>query len=259
MPTPTILLLGGTGRTGRHVLEASTSRGAHVRAIVRSASKLPETLDASRVEVIEASLLDLTDAELERHVRGCDAVVSCLGHVTSLRGVFGPPRDLVTQAVTRVTRAVRAIGPARPIRLVLMSSVSVNRPNRLDTVRGPFERGFVATIRCLVPPAKDNQTAADFLVESVGPDDPSLEWVVVRPDSLIEGDACAYEVHEGLVDSLFSPGRTTMRNIGTFMSELVVDDATWARWRSRFPVLVDAPSGSSESSGSSGSSGSSAS
>lgn len=237
---PTVLLLGGTGRTGLCLLDELTKRGARVRAIVRSPSKLPAALRARpTLEVIEAILLDLPDAELERHVRGCDAVVSCLGHVMSLRGVFGAPRDLVTQAVARVTRAVHAIGPTRPTRLLLMTSVSVNQPDRLDARRGAIERAIVAMTRFLVPPARDNQAAADFLIESVGAHDPQLEWVVVRPDSLVEGDAGEYAVHEGLVDSLFSPGRTTMRNIAHFMSELLTDDASWASWRGRLPVIVN--------------------
>ncbi len=236
----TILLLGGTGRTGLCVLDELTRRGARVRAIVRSVSKLTAELRGRpTLEVIEASLLDLPDAELERHVRGCDAVVSCLGHVMSLRGVFGAPRDLVRQAVARVAKAVHAIGPTRPTRLLLMTSVSVNQPDGLDLRRGAFERAFVAMIRWLVPPARDNQAAADFLIQSVGAHDPQLEWVVVRPDSLVEGDAGEYAVHEGLVDGLFSPGQTTMRNIAHFMGELLTDDASWARWRGRLPVIVN--------------------
>jgi putative NADH-flavin reductase len=63
------------------VLDELTKRVARVRAIVRSASKLAAALRARpTLEVIEASLLDFPDAELERHVRGCEAVVSCLGH-----------------------------------------------------------------------------------------------------------------------------------------------------------------------------------
>ncbi|MBX3249046.1 MAG: SDR family oxidoreductase [Myxococcales bacterium] len=237
---PTVLLLGGTGRTGQCVLDELTKRGARVRAIVRSASRLPPELRSRPgLEVIEASLLDLSDEELERHVRGCDAVVSCLGHVMSVRGVFGAPRDLVMQAAARITKAVRAVAPSRPVRLVWMTSVSVNQPERRDHRRGGFERSFMATLRFLLPPAKDNQRAADYLSSAVGVDDPSVEWVVVRPDSLIEGEVGTYSVYEELVDSLFSPGRTTMRNIGHFMGDLLTDDVKWSSWRGKFPVIVD--------------------
>lgn len=236
----TVLVLGGTGRTGLCVIDHLTRRGAKVRAIVRSAEKVPAHLrERPGLTLIEASLLDLDDGTFERHVRGVDVVISCLGHVMNLRGVFGAPRDLVTRAVAKVHAAVQSIGAPRPTRLVLMSSVSVNRPRREDTRRGAFERGFLAFLRFVLPPPKDNQTAADYLLEKVGSDDPRLEWVVVRPDALIEGDAGLYTLHEGLVDSVFSPGKTTMNNIGDFMAELATDDATWARWRGKLPVIVN--------------------
>jgi len=56
------------------------------------------------------------------------------------RGAFGPPRDLVVQATTRLCRAIEAARPAMPVGFILMSSVSVNRPGRLDPRRGMFER-----------------------------------------------------------------------------------------------------------------------
>lgn len=237
---PTVLLLGGTGRTGLCALEQLTDRGVAVRAIVRSADKVPERLRRRPgVTLVEASLLELTEAQLLEHVRGVDAVISCLGHVLSLRGVFGAPRDLVTQAMRRVTAAVRKLEGTRATRLVLMSSVSVNRPARLDTRRGTLERLFLALLCFFVPPARDNQTAADFLLRAVGDRDPRLEWVVVRPDALLEGEVGPYAVHPGLVDSVFSPGQTTMQNIGRFMAELVTDEPTWARWRGQLPVIVD--------------------
>ena len=125
-----------------------------------------------RLTVVEADLLSLSDEDLQRHVRGCDAVISCLGHVIDLKGIFGPPRDLVTQATMRLCRAIEAIQPARPVRFILMSSVSVNRPGGLDTRRGMLDRAFMATMRGLVPPAKDNQRAADFLCGDVGTEQP---------------------------------------------------------------------------------------
>jgi nucleoside-diphosphate-sugar epimerase len=149
---PTVLLVGGTGRTGRRVLEQLLSRGINVRAIVRSAHKLRAGVaERPGLSVVEADLLALSDDELLRNVRGCSAVVSCLGHTLSLRGIFGPPRDLVAQATARLSRAVRASQPARPVKFILMSSVSVNRPGGLDTRRGRFERAVVWALRCLAP------------------------------------------------------------------------------------------------------------
>ena len=168
-----VLLLGGTGRTGGRVLQQLLGRGVRVRAVVRSAERLPAAVvDDPQLTVVVADLLSLSDEELVRQVQGCDAVISCLGHVISLRGVFGSPRDLVTRSVERVYRAARELRPAQPVKLILMSSVSVNRRGGLDTRRGRFERAVHWTLRGLVPPARDNQRAADFLHDTIEAADP---------------------------------------------------------------------------------------
>lgn len=240
----TVLVVGGTGRTGQRVVRQALDRGLFVRAIVRTARKLPpEVADNPNLTVIEASLLALSDDELRRHLDGCAAVVSCLGHVISLKGIFGPPHDLVTRATTHLCRAIEALQPAAPIKLVLMSSVSVHRPGGLDARRGSFERAFLRVLRGVLPPARDNQRAADFLRGAIGPDHAFVQWVAVRPDSLQEGEVSDYALHEGLVNGLFSPGSTTMANVAHFMGELVVDPTTWADWKGKLPVIIDvAPS-----------------
>jgi uncharacterized protein YbjT (DUF2867 family) len=236
-----VLLLGGTGRTGGRVLQQLLDRGAGVRAVVRSAERLPASVaDDPRLTVVEADLLSLSDEQVREQVHGCDAVVSCLGHSVSAGGVFGPPRDLVCRSVERVYRATRGLRPAQPVKLILMSSVSVNRPGGQDTRRGRFERAVVWTLRGLVPPARDNQRAADFLHEVIGAADPCAQWVAVRPDTLRDGDVTEYALHEGLTDSLFRPGETNMANVAHFMCELVADPEVWAAWRGRLPVIVNA-------------------
>jgi len=237
----TVLLLGGTGRTGGRVLQQLLGRGVRVRAVVRSAERLPAGVaDDPRLTVVEADLLSLNDAEIRDEVDGCDVVISCLGHVISARGVFGPPRDLVTRSVQRVYRAIRELRPAQPVRLILMSSVSVNRPGGLDARRGRVERAALGTLRGLVPPARDNQRAADFLHDVVEPADPHVQWVAVRPDSLKEGDVTEYTLHEGLVNSLLRPGATNRANVAHFMCRLATDAEAWAAWKGKLPVIVNA-------------------
>jgi hypothetical protein len=242
MSTPqTVLLVGGTGRTGRRVLGQLLGRAVRVRVIVRSARKLPAGVAGnSNLNVVEADLLSLGDAELRRHVLGCDAVVSCLGHVISFRGVFGPPRDLVTQAATRLCRAIDALRPTGPVKFVLMSSVSVNHPGGGDTRRGTFEKGFLAILRSLVPPAKDNQRAADFLHGTIGLANPFVRWAMVRPDTLLDGDVSEYALHEGLVSSIFAPDSSSMANVAHFMCELVTNPKVWDAWQGKLPVIIDA-------------------
>jgi hypothetical protein len=237
----TVLLVGGTGRTGGRVLEQLLSRGGGVRAIVRTAGKLPTgAADNPNLTVVEADLLALSDEDLQRQVSGCDAVISCLGHCLSFKGVFGPPRALVARATARLCRAVQALRPATQVKFILMSSVSVNRPSRLDTRRGTLERALVCVMSGVIPPAKDNQQAANFLHHTIGTSDEFVQWVAVRPDKLLEGDVTEYTLHEGLVSSLRAPDSTNMANVAHFMCELVADPKTWADWQGKLPVIINA-------------------
>jgi hypothetical protein len=223
----TVLLLGATGRTGQRVLVQLLGRGFSVRVVVRSARRLPA--DAAKdpgLTVVEGELLSLTDEELQRQLRGCDAVISCLGHVINLKGIFGPPRDLVTRATTRLCRGIEALQPSKPVKLVVMTSVSVHRPGRLDARRGTFERAFLWILRALVPPARDNQSAAGFLQEEVGTAGPHVQW--------------EYTLHEALVSSLSAPASTRMANVAHFMCELVANPKAWGDWKGKLPVVIDA-------------------
>jgi len=240
MTPVTVLLVGGTGRTGGRVLQQLLQRGVHVRAIVRSSSRLsPELIADPNLSVIEADLLSLSDKELQQHLLGCDAVISCLGHTLNARGIFGAPRDLVAQAATRLCRGAQALAPDRPVRFILMSSVSVNRPERLDTRRGTLERVVLSVLRAAVPPARDNQCAADFLIREIGQGDPHVQWTAVRPDTLLEGEVSPYALHEGLVSALFKPDNTNMANVAHFMCELATDSGVWEQWRGKLPVVVN--------------------
>lgn len=239
----TVFLVGGTGRTGGRVLEQLLSRGIGVRAIVRSPQKLPAgAVENPSLTVVEADLLSMSDEDLQLQVRGCDTVVSCLGHTISLKGILGAPRDLVTQATRRLCRTIESLQSAKPVKFILMSSVSVNRPGGLDTRRGSLEKAFMWMLRGMMPPARDNQHAADFLFGDIGIAHQFIQWVVVRPDTLREGDVMEYTLHEGLVNSLFAPGSTNMANVAHFMCELVVNPETWDEWQGQFPVVINAAS-----------------
>ena len=240
----TILLVGGTGRTGRRVLKQLLGGGISVRAVVRSAEKLPAgAADDPNLTIVEADLLSLGDDDLLRQIRGCDAVISCLGHVPDLKGIFGPPRDLVTRAATRLCRAIETLRPAKPVKFILMSSVSVNRLGGLDTRRGMFEKAVMWIIRGLVPPARDNQRAADFLCREIGMAGTFVQWVAVRPDILREGDVSEYSLHDGLVSGLFAPDSTNMANVAHFMCELATNSETWNDWKGKLPVIINAQRG----------------
>ena len=237
----TVLVLGGTGRTGGHVVSQLLGRGVRVRAIVRSADRVPEGVAADAgFSCLEADFVSMTETDLAAQVRDCDAVISCLGHNINFKGIFGQPRALVTEAVRRLCGAIETPRPDGPVRFVLMSSVSVNRPGAVESRRGVPEKVVLWLLRAVFPPAKDNQQAAEFLDREIGTRDTRLEWVCVRPDTLLEGEVSPYAVHETIVASLFRPGSTNMANVAHFMCELVQDRGMWGKWMGKLPVVVNA-------------------
>jgi hypothetical protein len=212
---------------------------------VRSPEKLPTSLkDHDHLSVIQASILDLSDAEMAQHVQGCNAVASCLGHTLNLKGMYGPPRRLVTDATRRLCQAIRANGPEAPVKYVLMNTVG-NRNRDLDE-RVPFgERVVVGLLRLLLPPHVDNEQAADYLRTQIGQDDGAIAWAAVRPDSLIDRDEVTeYEVYPSPIRSaIFDPGSTSRINVAHFMARLITEADTWDQWKSQMPVIYDrAPS-----------------
>jgi nucleoside-diphosphate-sugar epimerase len=236
----TVLILGGTGATGRVLVQQMLDRGIEVRAIVRAPDRLPQEIrDHALVRVIPAGILEMADAELADAVRGCDAVASCLGHNLTMQGIFGQPRKLVTYAVQRIFGAIQANRPARPVRFVLMNTAG-NSNRDLSEPLSVGERCMLHLIRRLIPPQADNECAADYLRTQI-PHDAALEWVVVRPDTLTNEDAVTdYEVVPSPTRSaLFNPGHTSRINVAHCMANLLTDDESWHTWRGKMPVIYN--------------------
>lgn len=240
----TTLVLGASGATGRLLVGQLLARGEPVRALLRSPDALLALRGDSRLSLIRASVLDLDEAAMARHVAGCSAVASCLGHPLSLRGIYGQPRRLVLDALRRLCQAIVASAPPRPVRVVLMNTAG-NSNRDLREPASLAQRAVVALVRALVPPHADNEAASDYLRTIVGQAHPLIQWVVVRPDSLVDRDAVSgYETHPSPTRSaIFDAGRTSRINVAHFMAELAMGGAAWERWRGRMPVIYDTAPG----------------
>lgn len=237
----TTLVVGGTGATGRLLVQQLLDRGQEVRAIVRSPDRLlAESRAHSHLSLIRASLLEMSDSELARHVAGCDAVASCLGHNLTMAGIFGHPRLLVTDATRRLCQAIQSTGPARPVRFALMNTAG-NSNRDIPEQISFAQKAVTGLIRLLVPPHRDNENAADHLRTQIGQPHASIEWCVARPDTLIdESRVSGYQTHPSPTRSaIFNPGKTSRVNVAHFMAELITDDALWQRWKGQMPVIYN--------------------
>jgi NAD(P)-dependent dehydrogenase (short-subunit alcohol dehydrogenase family) len=233
--------VGASGATGRLLVRQLLERGDHVRIIVRSTENFPTDIIAhANVVVTVASILELSDGAMSQLVGDCSAVASCLGHTLSFKGMFGAPRNLVTDAIRRLCQAVKTNRPHAPVKFVLMNSAG-NSNRDLDERISLGQKCVIGLLRLLLPPHADNENAADYLRTQIGQNDAAIEWVVVRPDTLIdETSRSPFDVHASPTRSaIFDAGKTSRINVAHFMAELTHDAVTWQRWRGKMPVLYN--------------------
>jgi len=115
----TVLVTGGTGFVGRHVVHALRARELPVRCLVRDRGRA-RTLEAWGCELAEG---DVTDpASLARAAEGIDAVV----HLVAI--IAGKPAEFDRVMIEGTRSLVQAAAGAR--RFVLMSALGVSEQTR---------------------------------------------------------------------------------------------------------------------------------
>lgn len=236
------LVAGASGATGRQLTEQLLKRDQNVKVIVRSPEKLPDSWKKNeRLSVIEASVLDIGESDMAKYVKDCNAVVSCLGHNLSWKGIYGKPRKLVTDAVSNLCNAIRKNeSDNKPVKFILMNTTG-NQNRDLNEPVSAGQKLVIGLLRLILPPHVDNEKAADFLRIQIGQKDNKIEWVAVRPDSLINEDIVTeYEVYPSPIRSaIFDSGKTSRINVGHFMAELITDNDLWNRWKGQMPVIYN--------------------
>ncbi len=122
----TVLVTGGTGFVGSHVVDVLLAAGHNVRCTVRGTSNL-RWLEGKSVELVEA---DLRSGRLAEAVAGVDAVVHCAGLTRgSTDALFAANCDGTRVLLDACERA------DREIRFVFCSSQAAAGPGTLDRPR----------------------------------------------------------------------------------------------------------------------------
>lgn len=237
----TSLIVGASGATGRLLVEQLLNREHHVKAIVRSPTKLPQSLLKHRyLSVIQASIVDASDNDLAEFVDGCDAVASCLGHNLTFEGIFGQPRMLVTEATQRLCEAVRAKKREQPTKFVLMNTAGNSNQDLVESISFT-QKCIIEMLRIALPPHADNEAAADYLRSAIGQNNKEIEWAAIRPDDLTdESSVSEYSIFPSPMRSaILNPGKTSRVNVAHFMAKLISDDDCWAQWKGQMPVIYN--------------------
>ena len=238
----TFLILGATGATGKLLCAELLSRGFGVRAVVRSVSRLPESLkNDTDFSCIEGNILEMSENELSEALSGISGVASCLGHNITWKGIYGKPRRLVRDSVIKVCYAAKKLD--QHVRFVLMNTTG-NKNRDLDEQVPLPQKIVVGILRYILPPHADNEEAADFLRTSIGQHDACIQWTAVRPDGLIDNpEVTEYVIHPSpLRDVIMNPGKTSRINVAHFMASLLTGNTLWDTWKGRMPVIYNSNS-----------------
>ena len=230
-----VLVLGATGRVGSATVLSLLHAGHDVRAIVRNASSLPTSFlpfteprgpgdeVTGRLVPIESSVSSMSIPAMADAMRGCDAVVQCLGHRLTLDGLYGEPRFLCRDAAALVFDAWDTVqeftddlpmvvnyedekttgdsamvagpdtrwsmpvaGARKPKRFILLASAGADNPAGTDPTRPFAERAFIEALAKILPPFADTLAEVDLVSGKDGAGASSLQWTVVRPDDFLD-------------------------------------------------------------------------
>lgn len=235
-----VLILGATGATGSLVVRQMIKRNIETKIVVRSVEKVPADIrDNKLVECIAGNIAGFDKEKNINLVSDCDAVISCLGHNVSFKGLFGKPRMLVAGSVKNICEAINE-SKTDKVKLILMNTTA-NSNKKLNEKYSLADRIVLSFLYLFLPPHRDNVKAAEYLAETIGESNNKIEWIAVRPDGLInEETESGYEVNNAIKRSPVSnAGKTSRINVSHFMAELLLDNELWEKWKFRMPVIYN--------------------
>ena len=203
-----VLVIGATGGSGRAAVDALVTAGHEVTAFARHATDAFAGRDGVRPVDGDATLAAAVDAA----VRGQDAVVVTLGIAENalrvrLRGSAGTPLDVRSRGTAAVVDAMQRHGVRR---LVVQSSYGVGETRD----RLPFSTRVVFAL-VLRPQIADHERQ-ERIVRASG-----LDWTIVQPVTLTDGDEAAIRSRAGDTDGM----KVSRRAVGGVLAALATGSA----------------------------------
>jgi putative NADH-flavin reductase len=155
---PRIAVLGGTGRSGRYVVDELIRNGIHINMLVRSPEKIPAKHPL--VEVIMGSARNY--ANIQRLLSGCNGVISALGPSKG-------ETDICSVAVRHVNGVMKQLNIKRYIEIAGLGLIIPGDQ------RGLISRMILWGIKSFSPDTvKDRSLVYDILTAG------NLEWTIIR-------------------------------------------------------------------------------
>jgi nucleoside-diphosphate-sugar epimerase len=239
-----VLVLGATGATGRLVIQQLINRKVELKAVIRKDSSLLKDLEKNKL--LECIWGNISEFDINKNmdlINDCDAVICCLGHNITFKGLFGKPRMLVSDSIKNICDAISKTQKEKvkvKVKLILMNTTG-NMNKKIKENYSFGDRIVLSLLNILLPPQKDNVEAARYLSNNIGENNSKIEWIAVRPDTLInEENESEYEIIESPKRSpVFDAGKTSRINVAHFMVELLHNNELWNLWKFKMPVIYN--------------------
>ncbi len=235
-----VLVLGATGATGRLVVQQLIIRNIEVKIVVRQINDvISEFIVNGQLECLVGNIFEYEQSKMVELLDDCDAVISCLGHNITFKGMFGKPRMLVTNCIKHACEAIEG-SKKNKVKVILMNTTA-NRNRKINEKYSLNDRIVLSLLRYLLPPQKDNEEAANYLSNTIGENNSRIEWTAVRPDTLInEEKESDYVIYNSPKQSpVFDAGETSRINVAHFMTELLLNEELWNKWKYKMPVIYN--------------------
>ncbi|MEP3836647.1 MAG: SDR family oxidoreductase [Algibacter sp.] len=160
-----LLVIGGTGKTGREIIKQGLSQGHVITAVVRNPSKVKYS--HTNLKVLKGNVL--IPKSYETSFQGQDAVLSALGHKKFI---------IKTTILSRGTKnIITAMERNNVKRLICITSLGVNDSKfKLGLYYTLFTIPFILFFYFL-----DKSKQEKLIMNS------ELEWTIVRPGQLTNG------------------------------------------------------------------------
>jgi uncharacterized protein YbjT (DUF2867 family) len=197
-----ILIVGATGGTGRQLVAQALERGFAVTALVRDPARL--RIDHPQLTVVRGDVLD--EGSVDAAMRGQEAVLSALGH----KRYFSPAR-ILSEGTRNILRAMETHGVQR---LVCETSLGIgDSAGRM----GLYYTLFVIPV--ILPLYFWDKTRQERLIAAS-----NVEWVIVRPGVLTNGDKRGPSRHGRQVGHFLWTVRVSRADVADFMLNQLADD-----------------------------------
>jgi len=198
-----VLIVGATGGTGRQLVAQALERGYAVTALVRDPSRLKA--EHPQLTVVQGDVLDA--ATVEAAMRGQEAVLSALGHKR-----FIYPTRILSEGTRNILRAMATHGVPR---LVCETSLGIG-----DSA-GRMGLYFTFFLLPMILPFyfSDKARQERIIAES------NVEWVIVRPGVLTNGEKRGRSRHGRHVGSFLWTVRISRADVADFMLNQLESDS----------------------------------